>query len=237
MSTFIINVCWHLLFFHYFLTFMLAPISSPVLTGCWALLSWRLASSSPSTAMIRCRYTEFMYSWLSVLAISCICTFQHILSLLNYATFSGEEFLCLTFSVPQYYVRTLHGRGSPGVTGRVRKIARFRYCWPSYWVWTQDVQDENTQQLEWTSLIPAGKAKLFSTGLVLPSTLLNPPDHQSQQTKWHPISSRSPKLRQTRLLNVKYTVDITRHLKTVQQILILMQSRQAKWSVLWGECN
>ena len=145
---FIINVCWHLLFFHYFLMFMLAPISSPVLTGCWALLSWRLASSSPSTAMIRCRYTKFMYSWLSVLAISCICTFQHILSLLNYATFSGEEFLCLTFSVPQYYVRTLHGRGSPGVTGRVRKIALFRYCWPSYWVWTQDVQDENTQQLD-----------------------------------------------------------------------------------------
>jgi len=28
---------------------------------------------------------------------------------------------------------------------------------------------------------------------VLPSALLNPPDHQSQHTKWHPISSWSPK--------------------------------------------
>ena len=42
---------------------------------------------------------------------------------------------------------------------------------------------------------------------MLPSALLNPPDHQSQQTKWHPISSRSPKLQQTtRLSDVKYTV-------------------------------
>ena len=59
--------------------------------------------------------------------------------------------------------------------------------------------------------------------------------HQSQQTKWHPISSRWPKLQQTRLSNVKYAMDGTRHVKTLQQILILRQSCQAKWSVPWGE--
>ena len=33
-----------------------------------------------------------------------------------------------------YYVRTLHGWGSPDITGQVRKIRRSRYCWPPYWV-------------------------------------------------------------------------------------------------------
>jgi len=67
---------------------------------------------------------------------------------------------------------------------------------------------------------------------VLPSTLLNLPDHQSQQTKWHSISSRSPKLQQTRLSNIKYAMDATRHIKTLQQILVLRQSRQAVVSAL-----
>ena len=42
-------------------------------------------------------------------------------------------------------------------------------------LWTlQDVPDGKSQQLEWTSLIPAGKAGLFAIS-VLPSALLNPP--------------------------------------------------------------
>jgi len=35
---------------------------------------------------------------------------------------------------------------------------------------------------------------------------------------------------QTRLSNIKYAMDGTRHVKTLQQILVLRQSRQAKWS-------
>ena len=79
--------------------------------------------------------------------------------------------------------------------------------------------------------ILARRAGLFSAVSVLPSALLNPPDHQFQQKKWHPISSRSPKLQQTRLSDVRYAIDGTRHVKTLQQILVL---RQAKWSVLWA---
>jgi len=55
------------------------------------------------------------------------------------------------------------------------------------------------------------------------------------QNKWHPVSSRWSKLQQTRLSNVKYAMDVTRHVKILQQILVLRQSRHAKWSVLWGE--
>ena len=103
-------------------------------------------------------------------------------------------------------------------------------------LWTlRDVPDEKSHQLKCTSLIPARKAGLFSAVSVLPSALLNLPDHQFQQTKWHPISSRSPKLQQTRLSNAKYATDGTRHVKSLQQILVLWQYRQAKWSVLWGE--
>jgi len=72
-------------------------------------------------------------------------------------------------------------------------------------------------KLELTSLIPAGKAGLFAV-LVMPSALLNLPDHQSQQTNWHPISSRSPKLQQTRLSSVKYATDGTRHIKTAEDL-------------------
>jgi len=46
----------------------------------------------------------------------------------------------------------------------------------------RDMPDGKSQQVEWTLLIPAGKAVLFSAVSVLHSALLYPLDHQSQQT-------------------------------------------------------
>ena len=111
-------------------------------------------------------------------------------------------------------------------------------------LWTlRDVPDGKSQQLEWTSLIPAGKAGLFSAVSVLPSAL-SPPDHQSQQTKWHPNSSRSLKPQQTRLSSVHYATDGTRHVKIgklglsakVYAILIDSQLGSNRRLDLWSLC-